>query len=270
VVKRNFTDRLRGEGSQFMASLFSGIAAGYATARPPVHALIIDRLRRYLAARQPVNTALDIGCGAGLSTRALRPVAARRIGIEPAEPMLSWSARLDPEADFVAGQAESLPLADASVDLITAAGSLNYVDLDRFFPEAVRVLRRPEVLAVYDFAQGTRCTRECGLEHWFSDFRRRYPPPAGGARALDPALLAGMESGFRMDAYESFEVAVPLTLSSYTDYILTEINVAAAVQRGECEAEIRRWCEETLSGVFQNSRRDVLFPSYLACMVPVR
>jgi ubiquinone/menaquinone biosynthesis C-methylase UbiE len=36
--------------------------------------------------------------------------------------------------------AEAIPLHDRSVDLISAAGSLNYANLDLFFPEAARVL----------------------------------------------------------------------------------------------------------------------------------
>jgi SAM-dependent methyltransferase len=251
-----------------MASLFADIAAGYATARPPVHAPIIDRLVRYLGSRLPVIRALDVGCGAGLSTRALRPVADRRIGIEPAEPMLSWSFRVDPDAAFAVSQAESLPFAAESVDLITAAGSLNYVDLDRFFPEALRVLVRGGVLAVYDFGQGTRAIDSPALEGWFARFRLRYPAPHGHARHLDPALLAAIPSGFRMDDQQSFDVAVPLTRAAYMNYILTEVNVAAAVRSGNGEEEIRRWCEGTLESVFGNTTLEVLFPAWLACMIP--
>ena len=55
---------------------------------------------------------------------------------------------------FAAGVAEAIPLGDRSVDLITAAGSLNYVDLDVLLPEAARVLMPDGVLVVYDFSAG--------------------------------------------------------------------------------------------------------------------
>jgi SAM-dependent methyltransferase len=183
--------------------------------------------------------------------------------------MLRWSSRLDPEAHFVVGQAEDLPLPDASVDLITAAGSLNYANLDHFFPEAARVLRPGGVLAVYDFGQGTRSTDAPLLERWFAGFLRRYPPPACHARRLDPELLSAIPSGFRMDLEETFDVAVPLTRASYTDYILTEVNAADAMRRGQPEEDIRRWCDDTLRSVLGDATRFVLFPAYLACMVPV-
>jgi ubiquinone/menaquinone biosynthesis C-methylase UbiE len=53
--------------------------------------------------------------------------------------MLKWASMIAPSAGFVVGTAEAIPLCDHSVDLITAAGSLNYANLDLFFPEAARV-----------------------------------------------------------------------------------------------------------------------------------
>lgn len=251
-----------------MASLFGGVAAGYATARPPVHPLIIDRLEAYLRVRGTVTSALDVGCGAGLSTRALKGLARLRIGIEPVEPMLAWSRNVDPGATFVVANAESLPVRSGSVDLITAAGSLNYVNLDAFFPEAVRVLSSGGVLAVYDFSQGTRAADSDALEVWFAEFRRRYPPPPGHGQPLDPGLLAALPSGFIVDASEGFEVAIPMTETAYLDYVMTETNVAHAASRGEPAERIREWCDETLQTLFGSRSLDVLFPAWLACMLP--
>ena len=43
-----------------------------------------------------------------------------------------------------------------AVDIVTAAGSLNFADLGRFFPDAARVLRAEGALIVYDFSAGRR------------------------------------------------------------------------------------------------------------------
>ncbi|HEY6495509.1 MAG TPA: hypothetical protein VIZ43_19700, partial [Trebonia sp.] len=52
------------------------LAAGYAFDRPPVH----DQVLRSARLTAPAARALDVGCGAGLSTAALIPLARQVIG----------------------------------------------------------------------------------------------------------------------------------------------------------------------------------------------
>jgi SAM-dependent methyltransferase len=242
------------------------MAAGYATARPPVHPRVIELALRALGQESPFARALDLGCGAGLSTRALCGAATMRAGLEPAVAMLGWAAGVDPEAYFVAGAAEMLPFAGSSFDLITAAGSLNYADLDRFFPEARRVLQPRGVMLVYDFTPGRKFRGRTGLEAWFDAFRRRYPPPANEAGALDPAILAGLDSGLEMGPHAQFEIALELDPEFYLAYVLTETNVAAAVRLGTSLEDIRAWCASTLAPVWNGKRHEVVFEGYYACM----
>lgn len=162
--------------------------------------------------------------------------------------------------------AEAIPLRDRSVDLITAAGSLNYVDLGRFFPEAARVLRRSGVLVVYDFSPGRSFRDSTGLDEWFASFYSRYPPPVNEARNLDPEILAEIHPRFKVDSGERFEIAIALTPEFYLDYMMTETNVAASVRNGVARSEIRSWCAETLASIWKGAEREVLFRGYFACM----
>jgi len=244
------------------------MGAGYATSRPPVHARVVGQAYGEMGRTEPFRRALDVGCGAGISTRALAGFAASCIGLEPARGMLRWASTVAPGAVFVTGTAEALPLRDRSVDLITAAGSLNYANLDLFFPEAARVLRPDGVLLVYDFSAGRNFGDDAGLDDWFSAFSQRYPPPAHEARALSPEILAGMGSGFGMRSHRQFEIALAVAPGFYLDYVLTETNVAAATRRGVPHAEIRSWCAETLAPVWKGREREVLFRGYYACMTP--
>jgi len=242
------------------------MAAGYAACRPAVHARVIQQAFEDLGRREPFRRALDVGCGAGLSTKALAGFAAGRIGLEPAHAMLRLADTVAPCAQFIAGTAELIPLRDDSVDLITAAGSLNYADLDRFFPEAARVLATGGVLVVYDFSAGKSFRDTAGLDEWFADFCARYPAPTGESRDLSPAILARLSSGFHLGAHRHFEIGLPLTRNFYVDYMLTETNVASAVRRGTDLPEIRSWCEQTLARVWRGAEREVLFRGYFACM----
>jgi SAM-dependent methyltransferase len=242
------------------------MAAGYATSRPPVHPRVMEEARRSLGWSRCVSRALDVGCGAGLSTSALAGMAKECMGIEPAEEMLKWSAMVAPEAHFAAGTAESMPICDHSMDLMTAAGSLNYVNLDLFFPEAARVLKPEGVLIVYDFEPGRSLRHTRDLDEWFQAFLQKYPQPLYEGRSLSPEILAQFDSGFRTRSAQRFEIEIELTPQFYIDYMLTETNAASAVRAGAPPEEVRAWCEEMLAPIWKGRAQAVLFRGYFACL----
>jgi len=240
------------------------MAAGYAFSRPPVHPHILRRVREDLGLTAPLGRALDIGCGAGLSTAALAPLARRVIGLEPAVPMLAHRHAVAPGAAFVAARAERMPFVAGAFDIVTAAGVLNYVDLESFLPDLARVLTASGVLVVYDFSAGRRLRGDGRLEAWFGEFERRYPPKPG--YDMDARALPYGAAGLRLASYAEIEVAVPMTRQAYVAYVMSETGVELAVARGVPEAGIRTWCESSLASVLTDAPRDVLFDAYIACV----
>ncbi|KAB8195138.1 methyltransferase domain-containing protein [Nonomuraea phyllanthi] len=97
-----------------MASVYDSerLAAGYAFDRPQVHRHILAPVRL----RRPAGRALDIGCGAGVSTAALAPLAEHVVGLEPVPAMLAHRRSVAPSARFAVGAAERLPFAAASFE----------------------------------------------------------------------------------------------------------------------------------------------------------
>lgn len=249
-----------------MEPLFASptLAAGYARSRPAVHPRVIERVRRHLGVSERLGCAVDVGCGAGLSTGPLAELARVPVGIEPLEPMLGWTRTVAPDCRFVVGRAEELPVADGAADLMTAAGSLNYADLGKFFPEARRVLGAAAKLVVYDFSQGKRMADSPALEEWFGAFTAKYPAPPFSGRTLTPDLLVPLAAGFRPVGSEWYEESLTLDLAFYVDYAMTETNVAAAVRAGVDEDSIREWCRATLAPVFGGVAREVVFTGYIA------
>jgi SAM-dependent methyltransferase len=238
------------------------MAAGYAFSRPPVHPQIIARVRDDLGLGRPVARALDIGCGAGLSTAALDPLARVAVGLEPVRAMLMHRRAVAPGASFVAAVAEGMPFAAVSFDIVTAAGSLNYVDMARFLPELARVLAARGVMIIYDFSAGRRLRNDQRLEAWYEEFERRYPPKPG--YAMDVRTLPYGAAGLRLESYAPFEVAVPMTLQSYVPYVMSETGVELAVAQGVPEDGIRTWCQSTLNGILDDRPCDVIFDAYVA------
>ena len=181
------------------------LAAGYATSRPPVHSHILDRVEALHSIGQ-VELALDVGCGAGISTIALmeRGIGTRVLGIDRSPVMIRRAVHDVESASFLLATAEALPLRSGAVGLMTAAGSANYPDLSAFFAEATRVLSPDGFLVVYDFGPGRSSAKCPELTSWYSRFLRRWPKPTQGMVELEQATFESV----RMDlmSYERFTV----------------------------------------------------------------
>jgi SAM-dependent methyltransferase len=238
------------------------VARAYAFERPPLHRPILERIGDGLGITVPVRWALDIGCGAGLSTAALGPFAERAAGIDPSTIMLAHGPALAPNAVFLAGEAERLPFAAGTFELITAAGSINYTDLRRSLPEAARVLAPVGAMVIYDFSPGRRVRASRRLGDWYQEFERRYPRPPG--YDLDVRCLDCAHTGLRLDGYEELEIQIAMSLDAYLRYVMTETRVALAIRDGVQDSEIRDWSRETLRDVFEDQSRDVVFDAYVA------
>ena len=238
------------------------MAAAYAFTRPPVHRHVVSRLMPHLARPGPVAAALDIGCGAGMSTAALASLAVRTVGLEPQREMLAHSARVAPTARFCVGRAEALPFAPGAFELVTSAGALNYADVPRSLAEIARVLSPQGLFAPYDFSAGRRIRDDPRLSAWHGEFSARYPSPPG--YALDLAALDYHAHGLELLTFEAFEVDVPLSLDEYVDYLLGEAGVEVALRDGLQEAEVRSRCKADLRPIFSASPRTIVFAAALA------
>ena len=86
-------------------------------------------------------TVLDLGAGTGKFTRSLVELGLDVIAVEPDERMRATLASALPVVTALAGTAEHLPVADASVDAITVAQAWHWVDPTLAVPEAARALR---------------------------------------------------------------------------------------------------------------------------------
>jgi SAM-dependent methyltransferase len=107
---------------------------------------------RILAAvpRERRDRAMDLGAGTGKSTRALIPHFAEVIAVEPDPGMAAKLAEEIPQAIVRNAIAEACVQPDASVDLVTIANALHWMEAPRVFANAHNWLRADGILAVYD------------------------------------------------------------------------------------------------------------------------
>ncbi len=70
-------------------------------------------------------------CAVVLPVRPLTVLARKSVRIEPLEPILGCVRDVAPDSNFFVERAEVLSVADGPAELMTAAGSLNHVDLEK-------------------------------------------------------------------------------------------------------------------------------------------
>lgn len=89
----------------------------------------------------PSGQVLDLGCGEGRFPRDLQAGGYQVVGIDASPTLIEHAREADPEGDYRVADAASLPLADASVQVVTAFMSLHDMDdIDGAVEETARVL----------------------------------------------------------------------------------------------------------------------------------
>jgi ubiquinone/menaquinone biosynthesis C-methylase UbiE len=126
-------------------------ARRYVRGRPYYHRVALD-LAMGLQPIGAARVAIDVGCGTGLSARAVSDVANRVIAIDASAAMLR-SAQRHAAIRYLVAAAERIPVGDGVADLATVGGAFHWSDQRAAFAELARVLRRGAALVVYsDFS----------------------------------------------------------------------------------------------------------------------
>jgi ubiquinone/menaquinone biosynthesis C-methylase UbiE len=125
------------------ATSFADVADAYERARPgyPEDAV------RWLAGPAPCDV-VDLAAGTGKLTRSLVALGHRVTAVEPLPEMIVHLAAAVPGVPAVEGTAESMPLPDASADVVTVAQAFHWFDHGPALHEIARVLRPGGFLAI--------------------------------------------------------------------------------------------------------------------------
>ena len=150
------------------------MADAYERARPGYP----DDAVRWLAGDDPCDV-VDLGAGTGKLTRSLVAHGHRVTAVEPLEEMLAQLRAAVPAAIAVLGSAESIPLPDASADVVTCAQAFHWFDQDAALREIARVLRPGGRIAL---VWNTRDDSQA----WVAELTDTVIGGASSARAVSP------------------------------------------------------------------------------------
>jgi SAM-dependent methyltransferase len=123
-----------------LARGFEDVAEEYQRGRPGYPTEAIAAIGLPAGAR-----VADVGAGTGKLTRALLAAGLEVVAVEP---FAAMRAALPEGVEALAGTAEALPLADASVDAVACGDSFHWFDGARAAPELARVIAPGGVLAL--------------------------------------------------------------------------------------------------------------------------
>jgi SAM-dependent methyltransferase len=241
------------------------VAAGYASARPYLHPEILAVAREVVRPAAFFRRALDVGCGTGLSSRALLGRAGQVVGIDASVEMLRHAPRVS-GVRYVASRAESPPFRQGTFGLVVACGSIDWVDRSQFLPRAAELLEPGGWLVPLDFGDTGRSPDVPGLARWYDEvFQARYPRPA----SPDPLVTAdeATRHGFAAPVYREFASSASFTARQYAAFLMTESNVIAAIEYGSEAADgVRAWLESELLSLFGEGSRPVAFSGYVQAL----
>jgi ubiquinone/menaquinone biosynthesis C-methylase UbiE len=166
---------------------------------------------------------LDVGCGTGALTGTVldRCTPSAVVGVDPSTAFLRYAAAEEPEATFLAGSADALPVAAAAFDAVVSGLALNFVpDRKAAIGELRRAARPGGLVAAYvwDYAGGMQ------LMSRFWDAAAHVDPDAAALREdtlfdfCRPGPLREMfeDGGLREVAVEA--IVVPTIFADFDDY----------------------------------------------------
>lgn len=252
---------------------FKRIAQGYKN-RPFLHKQVIERFQNDIGG-QPFALGLDIGCGAGLSTKALKIICTNVIGTDISPEMINVAREVcgqDENIAYLVSSAEdleisdlsisNLPVEDIKIDIATAAGAIQWIDKDTFLSNMHQLMRENGYLLIYDFAiSDVMLENPAYTEWWHNQYLIEFPRPYRNESIWKNEDVT--PHGFRMLNQTDLKMEYRFDLASFIEFMMIQSNVNAKIETGEKkEEDVSQWFHKTLSPIFHDQSQCLVFKGY--------
>jgi len=245
------------------------IADGYAKDRPYLHPQVTEILRKDLKLNHILQNGLDIGCGAGLSAKALKSICNHVTGTDISPEMISAARKLcgTDGYSFYVSRAEEITGKiygeNINYDIVTAAGVINWVEQDAFLKNLHQIMNPDAYLVIYDFWITDRmCGTDTYTDWWHHTYLPKFPKPFRKENRWTNQEVA--QYGFQIECQKEIDLTWDFDLDSFTRFMLIQSNVNEQIERGVIsEKDAKDWLMQTLQPVFGGKIKTLLFHGYL-------
>lgn len=238
------------------------IAEGYAN-RPWLHKSVIEQLKEDCKVVRNFSNGLDVGCGAGLSTKALKLICNKVTGTDISEAMIEICKELyaDKDYTFYVAPAEATQVPSELYDIVTAAGVINWVDKDKLLANMHQVMVSDGLLVIYDFGITDKMQGKEDFTLWYQqEYLVNFPKPS---RKENTWVQEDVGEHFRIDNRVTYEMAYEFELQAFIDFMMIQSNVNVQIADGKrTEEDVRSWMEKTLKPIFGEERKKLIFEGY--------
>jgi len=235
---------------------YDSAAKRYAKGRPYFHRLVMQKIAEHTKIPYFKN-AIDVCCGTGLSTKALKTIADAVVGVDLSQEMIDL-APIEEGISYRCCPAEELDFPEASFDLMTVALGFHWLDRPKFLKEAHRVLCNDSWLVIYQNGFSGTMNGNPEYERWNREhYLSRYPTPPRNHSPFTKRDAAGF--GFDFISTENYYNDVDFSMEALACYLSTQSNMIASIESGrETAQEALAWLNSQLAPFF--SREMETFP----------
>lgn len=254
---------------------YKRIAEGYKK-RPFLHKQVIERFQKDIDAKQ-FNCGLDIGCGAGLSTKALKIICEKVIGSDISPEMIAVAKEvcgMDNDISFIVSKAEDIQgtlsekdiISQADIipkmDIVTVAGAIQWIDRVDFLKAMKNIMKEHGYLLIYDFAISDKMLQNESYTRWWNEeYLKEFPKPFRNEHIWTKEEVS--EYGFSMLNQITYEMEYEFDLESFIEFMMIQSNVNAKIEgEGRAIEEVAEWFHRTLKKVFVNPKETLVFKGY--------
>ena len=242
---------------------YKRIAQGYKN-RPFLHKKVIEQFQKDVT-DQDFTYGLDIGCGAGLSTKALKMICKQVIGTDISPEMIAVAKEVCPQNNgisFLVSKAEEIPATMPKIDLVTAAGAIQWIDTASFLQAMRKVMVENGYMLIYDFSISDQMLQNEAYTHWWhEEYLKEFPKPFRNESVWNPDDVSYY--GFSIIDQISYDMEYEFDIESFIEFMMIQSNVNARIEgEGKHIKDVSKWFHETLKHVFVKPKETVIFKGY--------